>query len=92
MQAQSLRQLVSTDRNKVSNYQLIPTDSKKYDNDHLFEQLGDLVNEQYRAWYCKMFYTIGKDRVLVLASIARQDSKSNPRGYFSKLLKGEVSK
>jgi hypothetical protein len=82
-------QLVSTDRNKF----LVSTDistGKTYDNDQLFEMLTDLVNPQYRAWYCGLFYKLGKERVLRLASVARADAKTNPRGYFSKLLKTEA--
>lgn len=80
-------QLVPTDKNKF----LLPTDTNWYENDHLFEQLSDLVNQQYRAWYMKLFYKLGKDKVLKLASVARADAKSNPRGYFSKLLKTEAN-
>ncbi len=77
-------QLVSTGRSKY-----LPTgttDNNCYDNDHLFEQLKDLVNPQFRAWYCKRFYKLGRDRVLQLASIARADGKQ-PARLFSKLLK-----
>lgn len=79
---------------KTNKYQLIPIDSKnnkKYDNDHLFDALPDLVNEQFKPWYCRMFYQLGKDRVLRLASIARSDGK-NKRAYFSKLLKMEAQR
>ena len=79
---------------KTNKYQLIPIDSKnnkKYDNDFLFEALPDLVNEQFRPWYCRVFYKLGKDRVLHLASVARSDGK-NPRAYFSKLLKMEAQR
>jgi membrane-bound lytic murein transglycosylase MltF len=79
-------QLVSTGKNKY-----IPTDistvtsKKKYDNDFLLEELSDLTNDNFRAWYCSKFYKLGKDRVLELASIARADGK-NPSRYFSYLL------
>ena len=82
----SPKQLVSTDTNWVKN-QLVSTDTTdRYDNDFLFEQLDDLVNPAFKPWYCKMFYRLGKDRVLVLASQARSDGKQPPR-LFSKLLK-----
>lgn len=80
------RQLVSTGINNLN--QLIPTD-KTYDNDRLYDDLGDLVNPQFRAWYCKSFYRLGKDRVLVLASQARADG-NDKRRLFSKLLKQAV--
>lgn len=73
---------ISTDTNSLNNK------SKKYDNDFLFEDLSDLVNESFKGWYMKQFYRLGKDRILQLASIARADGK-NPQRYFSYLIKGE---
>jgi len=58
----------------------------QYDNDHLFNQLSDLVNETFRAWYCRQFYRLGTQRVLQMASIARADGK-HPAKLFSKMLK-----
>jgi membrane-bound lytic murein transglycosylase MltF len=60
--------------------------TKRYDADELFDQLSELVNPVYRAWYCKMFYKIGKDKVMQIASIAKADGKE-PRKLFSLLLK-----
>lgn len=76
-------QLVSTGINKSK-----PTDSSInwYENDHLFNELEDLVNQRFKAWYCRMFYELGKDTVLKLASQARADGKYPPK-LFSKLLK-----
>lgn len=74
-------QLVSTGINKT-----LPTGINWYDNDHLFNQLHDLVNPTFKAWYMREFYRIGKDRVLILASQARTDGK-DPCRLFSKLLK-----
>ena len=54
--------------------------------DQLFRELQDLVNPQFKAWYCKMFYKLGRDKVIVLASLARADGYDQRR-YFSKLLK-----
>ena len=93
---------IQTLNNRGQRHQLVSTDSKNslvstdistgrgYENDQLFEQLSDLVNPTYRAWYCGLFYKLGKERVLRLASVARADAKTNPRGYFSKLLKTEA--
>lgn len=82
---QSVAQLITTGINKLN-----PTDttgsSKKYDNDHLFGMFPDLVNPTFKAWYCKVFYKLGKDLVLRLASEARADGKDK-RKYFSVLLK-----
>ena len=77
------QQLVSTGIKRFK-----PTDittDTKYDNDFLFEQLSDLVNPQFRKWYCGIFYRLGKDKVLQLASIARSDGKQ-PIKLFSYLL------
>jgi len=57
--------------------------------DDLFECLMDLVNPQYKAWYCKRFYALGRDRVLELAALARGDGK-DPKKLFSYLLKADV--
>ena len=78
-------QLVSTGTNKYIPTG-ISTDTNKYDNDLLFDELSDLVNPSFRAWYCKQFYKLGNQRVLQLASQARADGK-NPKKLFSHLLK-----
>lgn len=85
------RQLVSTGIHNVNSTDTTVSTvkergGKKYDADHLFDQLSDLVNPQFKAWYCKMFYAIGVERVLQLASLARQDGKDS-RKYFSHLLR-----
>jgi len=54
--------------------------------DELFDNLSDLVNPEFRAWYCQRFHALGRDKVLVLASQARNDGL-NPRKLFSYLLK-----
>ncbi len=67
----------------------IPTDTTDincYDNDYLYMELSDLVNPQFKSWYMKCFYKLGKDRVLTLAAQARADGKQ-PRKLFSLLLK-----
>ena len=82
------RQLIPTGNNKVISTDTTVKDrgDKRWDADHLFEMLPDLVNPTFKAWYCKMFYALGKDRVLQLASLARQDGK-DARKYFSHLLR-----
>ena len=67
------------------------TDTEKhYDNDNLYGELSDLVNEHHRAWFMKVFYLLGKDRVLRVASIARAEGRDKPR-YFSWLIKKELA-
>lgn len=86
------RQLIPTGNNKVISTDTTVKDRghKRWDADHLFDQMPDLVNPTFKAWYCKMFYAIGRDRVLQLASLARQDGKDH-RKYFSHLLKKNCS-
>ena len=60
--------------------------TQTHDNDILFNQLSDLVNDTFRAWYCRQFYKLGTQRVLQMASIARADGKY-PAKLFSKMLK-----
>jgi hypothetical protein len=68
------------------------TTGKNYEEaNFLFNDLLDLVNEDFREWYCKLFYRFGHVRVLVLASQARADGK-DPKKLFSKLLKDEERK
>lgn len=71
---------ISTDRTPQTNVYT------QYDNDHLFNQLSDLVNETWRGWYMKRFYALGAQRVLQMASVARADGK-HPAKLFSKMLK-----
>lgn len=47
-----------------------------------------LVNEEFKAWYCKAFFKLGRDRVLVLASQAKADG-NDPLKLFSHLLTKE---
>ena len=54
--------------------------------DELIVELSDLVNPQFKAWYCKKFYALGREHVMVLASKARTDG-FDKRKYFSTLLK-----
>lgn len=55
--------------------------------DDLYLQLKDLVNDKFRGWYCKQFFYIGKERVLILAAQARADYRTSPQRLFSYLLK-----
>lgn len=61
-----------------------------YWNDSVYAEIPDLVNDQFRSWYCDMFYKIGKERVLTLIKVARTEGK-NPARYFSHLLKSELN-
>lgn len=54
--------------------------------DQLFEMLPHLVNQQFKAWYCKQFYKFTRTRVMELAALASADGR-NPQRLFSFLLK-----
>lgn len=66
------------------------SDYAKYDNDHLYTapELEEVINRDlnYKGWYMRMFWRLGKDEVLKLAAIARADGRDKKR-YFSKLLR-----
>lgn len=61
---------------------------KKYDNDQLYADLKQVINydPNYRGWYMRCFFIIGKDEALRLASIAKADG-GHVQKHFSKLLK-----
>lgn len=57
--------------------------------DNLIVELNELITPAFKAWYCKQFYRLGRERVLRLAAIAKADG-FDQRKYFSKLLKEAV--
>lgn len=57
------------------------------EQDLLFDELHDLTNQQFRAWYCLSFAQLGRETVQHLAAIARTDHRTDSRRYFSWLLK-----
>lgn len=70
---------------------------KKFDNDELFEmqEVQEVINKQinpqtgkpqWKGWYMKTFYKLGREEILKLAAIARADG-GNKQKHFSKLLK-----
>lgn len=71
-----------------------------YDNDHLYDELTDLINAEvnprtgktFKGWYMRSFYLLGKDEVLKLASISRADAKRDKKRYFSTLLSNAVKR
>ena len=60
----------------------------------LYEDLGDLINhandDKLRGWYCKSFFTLGRERVQRMASEARADAQQDKRKLFSHMLKEAV--
>lgn len=76
----------TTEGNIVTSTEQLSTVSS-LEVDLIYRQLGDLVNDQFKPWYCKQIARLGRDTTLRLASTARCDAKSNPRGFFSVLLK-----
>ena len=80
-------QLISTgiNINKIP-VAIPPYNPPTYENDQLYEQLTGLVNPQYKAWYMKVFYSLGRQRVLQLAGVARADGRDQAK-LFSHLLR-----
>lgn len=54
--------------------------------DELFVHLQDLVNPQFKAWYCQQFHGLTRTKVIQIAAQAKADGK-DPRKLFSFLLK-----
>lgn len=76
---------VTTVNNKFKT--TVTTVGTKYkEADILFEDLSDLVNQDFKKWYCKRFHELGHEKVLRLASQARSDGLQ-PRKLFSYLLR-----
>lgn len=65
------------------------TGKKIYETDFIYSDLSDLVNDQYRAWYCSKIHAIGRDRIMILAAQARADGKDKKK-LFSHLLRKEA--
>lgn len=93
----NLYQLISTDRGEAG-IQAQKTLRKSagqgdYDNDILFDELNDLVSQDFRAWYCKCFYKLGRNRVMEIALQCRASQEArDKRRIFSYMLKQEVSR
>lgn len=88
--SQILKQKLSVETGYSSLNKTVVTNSSTekdlgYWNDTLFTDLGSLCNPLFRSWYCNVFYKLGKDRVLGIASEARLGR--HPQRYFSYLLK-----
>lgn len=77
---------LTTEGNSVTSIEQLTTVSS-LEVDYIYGTMPDLVNDKFRPWYCKQFSRLGRETVLRLAGTARSDSKTNPRGYFSVLLK-----
>jgi hypothetical protein len=54
--------------------------------------LNDLIDPAFKNWFCKCYYQLGGDVMHRLASVARQEAKTNPKNYFGRLVKVEMSR
>ena len=77
---QSIKEQLSTGKKRFN-----PIDNCN-EADVMFGELSDLVNEQFKPWYCKQFYRLGRKTVEKLASQSRADG-FNKAKLFSSLLK-----
>jgi hypothetical protein len=65
------------------------TEGKSYaETNLLYNDLKYLANDKFRSWYCKVFFKIGRQRVLILASQAKVDG-NDPIKLFAHLLQKE---
>lgn len=95
------RPIVSTGINKVNTIvTTVPivetkkiklTKSEVLGCDLALSDYADLMSPEFYAWYCKIFYQIGRERFHILASTARVEGKDKRR-YFSSLLKQELAR
>jgi hypothetical protein len=69
---------------------LNPVVSNYKTTDLVVAEVSDLMNAEYHAWYCKMAHLIGRERFLILASIARADGNNGGSRLFSYLLRKEL--
>lgn len=62
--------------------------------DMALSDYSDLISPAWKAWHCKAWYTIGRERYAVLASQARSDGAAkiggNPAKLMSYLLRKEL--
>lgn len=71
----------------VNNLNQLATDNCTFkEANELLKILSDLVNTQFKRWYCKQFYRLGRTRVMEIAALAHADGK-DPQKLFSFLLK-----
>jgi len=83
----SLTDLLQTKTTKYPTIAINKTKNNCYrTTDLVFVEVQDLTCPAYRAWYCKMIHRLGRDKILRLASIARQDG-NDPARLFSYLIK-----
>lgn len=47
---------------------------------------SDLIHPDWKAWHCKVWYKIGRERYAILASQARSDGAAKPGGNPAKLM------
>jgi hypothetical protein len=62
-------------------------DASYANTDAIYDEVIDLVNPKFRAWYCELFYRLGKDKVFRMASEARADARVDKRKLFSSMLR-----
>jgi hypothetical protein len=82
-------ELKPVDNSTIDTAGLKKLEGRKYsDVTALYDDLHDLVNDRFKAWYCSAFFKIGRPRVTILAAQAKADG-NNPIKLFSHLLQKE---
>lgn len=105
-QVQSLNQTIKDNYSTIANREkeFKPIDYRTIDNstigtskktakdvDKLLEICSDLIASDYTQWFAKRFYSLDRERVITLASQARQDARTSPERLFSYLINKEFN-
>lgn len=68
----------------------LPTEQLAVDEaaacDIALSDYSDLISPEWKAWHCKAWYKIGRQRYAILAAQARQDGAAKPGGNPAKLM------
>ena len=76
--------------NPIDNRTIDYRSNSAKDVDQLLIDCKDLIDARYTQFFAKRFYKLNRDRVLALASQARQDARTSPQRLFSYLINKEV--
>jgi len=96
MQVQSRNNWQLPTEGKKPNKSQLTTDNCRTSNeqiDYVLEEINDLITRpDLKGWYAGAIRKLGMQRVLEMASLARQDAKTTPPQFFSYLLNTALKK
>jgi len=79
----------SETNNPIVQLPIEPNKNTDRDVDQLLKECSDLIIVGWEPYFAKKFYKISRDRVMILASQARNDYRTTPQKLFSYLVKRE---